>query len=102
MEIKSDLVFCGVCRKECTKTFSKLRGKNSIYVDDKGEEWSGRKCPECYSLYKASYDAKRRAKLGHRSLGATVRCEGAGCSNTLVVSKGTHRLCPDCKKKATE
>lgn len=97
MEVKSDRVFCGVCRHECTKTFKTVRGKNSIFVDEHGAEWSGRKCPDCYKSYKEEYDRERRQRIGHRVLGSVVPCERAGCSNTLEVTKGSHRLCKECR-----
>ena len=99
---KQDLVYCGICRKQTPKTFLKLRGKFSVYVDDTGAEWSGRRCPACYKDYKAAYDAKRRKKLGHAPIGASVPCS-AGCGSTVTLGNGTHRMCTECRvKKSTD
>jgi hypothetical protein len=98
MEVKSDIVLCGVCRKECTKTYSKVRGRTAIFVDEHGEEWSGRRCPDCYKAYKTEYDRKRRLKLGHAPIGASVPCS-TGCGNTVSVGNGTHRTCEACRAK---
>lgn len=98
MEIKSDIVYCGICRKQRTKTYSKLRGRTAIFVDEQGEEWSGRKCPDCYKQYKLDYDMKRRQRLGHAKLGSSVPCS-TGCGNTVTLGNGTHRTCTACRTK---
>lgn len=100
MEIKSDRVYCGECRKECTKTYSKLRGRTEVYVDELGREWSGRRCPDCYKEYKLKYDAKRRYRKGHAKLGSSVPCS-AGCGSTVSIGNGTHRTCTACWGKKT-
>lgn len=92
-----DKQYCIHCTEKVTKTFSHMRGRCRIYVDDTGREWSGNRCPDCYKKHKLTYDAKRRLKKGHRPLGTIAICEQ--CEGQFEVVVGSTEKCLVCRKK---
>jgi DNA-directed RNA polymerase subunit M/transcription elongation factor TFIIS len=91
-----DTSVCNYCFKRVNKVFSKMRGKQRIYIDNTtGEEWSGSRCPECYANYKKQYDIKRRLKKGHTPLHTICVCEECGKQYELTNGK-SNKYCGDC------
>lgn len=95
-----DEQYCIHCAEKCTKIFSHLRGAQRIYRDELGREWSGNRCPDCYKKWKLEYDAKRRAKKGHRKLGTITVCRQ--CSGQFEVVNGSKKICLPCRGKSKD
>jgi hypothetical protein len=96
-----DEQYCLHCTEKRTKIFSEYRKTKRIYRDEKGAEWSGNRCPECYAKYKKQYDAKRRLKKGFIPLGTIRVCET--CSYQFTVEKGSSNLyCSKCRWESKE
>ena len=95
---KIDGVVCPFCREWHTRSLIGQQGTNTIYLDDKGRRWSGRRCPDCALKRKAEYDADRRIKLGHKPIGQEVQCIADGCSNMITLKRGSHRKCESCRR----
>lgn len=91
-----DQVKCRNCGENRVKTFHSVSSnKRTIWVNEFGQRWYGKKCPQCYDLYKKEYDAKLRLENGNRPLGSTDYCED--CSKPFLVRKGSTKKCNDCK-----
>jgi hypothetical protein len=94
-----DEQFCVHCAEKKTKTFSQMRKMKRIYVNEKGQEWHGSRCPECYTAYKKNYDAARRLKKGHIPLGTICVCQK--CNNQFELKQGKDSaLCSACRRKS--
>ncbi len=90
-----DTVTCRVCGEKKVKTFGKVApNKRVIWVDQFGERWYGRKCPNCYRKYKDEYDQERRKELGYRPLGSVSAC--SECGKNYVVRLGSTKMCHEC------
>lgn len=93
-----DLCICRHCGEKKVKTFGKVNAqKRIVWVDQFGERWYGKKCPQCYLKYKLKYDAERRVEKGHRPIGSTTNCKD--CSIRFVVRVGCYTRCQDCSRK---
>ena len=91
-----DEAVCNYCFKKVNKVFLKMRGKQRIYINNiTGEEWSGSRCPDCYSEYKKQYDIKRRLKKGHVPLHTICVCKQCGEQYELTVGK-SNSYCGSC------
>ena len=97
-EVHPDQVVCRCCGQKRVKTFgTTTSNKRVIWVNEFGERWYGKKCPNCYKAYKESYDQKRRLELGHRPFGSFDNC--STCGNRFLVKVGATKKCPGCKSK---
>jgi hypothetical protein len=91
-----DTTKCRLCGEDRVKTFGRVSpDKRTIWVDEFGERWYGRKCPKCYTQYKLAYDEKNRLALGYRPFGSYDSC--SQCQKRFVVKLGSSRRCPTCK-----
>ena len=91
-----DTTICRHCGERRVKTFGKIGSAGrSIYVDEFGERWYGKKCPKCYKEYKIKYDLERNIDKGCRPLGTTYCC--VQCGKNSIVKVGATTMCKDCK-----
>ncbi len=90
-----DKIKCRMCGEVRVKTFGKLApNKRTIWVDEFGERWYGKRCPPCYKEYKVKYDTKNRLKLGYRPFGSFDYC--IDCKSRFVVKVGSTKRCSHC------
>lgn len=93
-----DTVICKCCGKPRVKTYGKTsNNKRTVWVDEKGERWYGKKCPKCYKAYKENYDEQRRIKMGQRVIGTYDNCKD--CRARYIVKVGSTRQCQMCRSK---
>lgn len=91
-----DTVICKKCEKPRVKTFGSVASnKRTIWVDERGNRWYGKKCPHCYKAWKENYDANRRDKMGHRVIGTYDSCKD--CNTRFIVKLGSTKQCPECR-----